>query len=45
MGRTEEGRALLQASHATLDALGSGAADTVRDILHELDAAPAAEGS
>ncbi len=45
MGREAEGRALLVASHASLAELGSSAADTVHDILHELDAASAAEGS
>ncbi len=45
MGRIDEGRALLVASHSALEALGSSAAGTVHDILHELDAASAAEGS
>lgn len=45
MGRVDEGRALLGASHDALVALGSSAADTVHDILHELDAASAAEGT
>jgi hypothetical protein len=39
-GAHDEGRALLRGAHATLRDLGSEAADTLLEILNELEAMP-----